>query len=130
MRVERAGVRPAAFRPGARRIRGGAAKRPPDGDAPAAGRGGLSSVARVAFLVVFVYLIAGLCFQVVEVLQMRGLVLGLEDQVAALRAENQRLAQEIEFTKTDEYIKQVAREELGLIWPDEIPYARGVRSGP
>jgi len=61
---------------------------------------------------------------------MRGLVLGLEDQVTALRAENQRLAQEIEFTKTDEYIKQVAREELGLVWPDEIPYAHGVRSGP
>jgi len=61
---------------------------------------------------------------------MRGLVLGLEDQVTALRAENQRLAQEIEFTKTDEYIKQVAREELGLVWPDEIPYARAVRSGP
>jgi cell division protein FtsB len=112
------------------RIRGGVAKRAPSREAPAAGRGGLSLVARVAFLVVFVYLIAGLCFQIVEVLQMRRLVLGLEDQVAALRAENQRLAQDIEFARTDEYIKQVAREELGLVWPDEIPYARGVRLGP
>ena len=93
-------------------------------------RGGLPRAARIAFLVVFVYLFVSLSVQMIDVFRMRHLVQELDAQLAALRVDNERLTQEIAFVKTDQYVQQVAREELGLVWPNEIPYARGVRLGP
>lgn len=92
-------------------------------------KGGLPRFARVAFAVVFVYLFVGFCLQQIEVMKLARQVGDLEAQAASLEAENARLAEEIEYAKSDAYIEQVAREELGLVWPNEIPYAPGGRAG-
>ncbi len=98
-------------------------------------QGGLPRPARVAFFVVFVYLFVSFCLQEVEVFRLARQVRQLENQAAALEAENASLVKEIEYTRSDAYIEQVAREELGLVWPNEIPYVPGRRipagaSGP
>jgi len=46
----------------------------------------------------------------------------LEKQVAALREENERLNEELSAPWDEEYIKRVARRELGYCLPGEIIY--------
>lgn len=46
----------------------------------------------------------------------------LEERVAALRAENMRLAEKIKEMEKISWVEQVAREELGLVKPGEIVY--------
>jgi cell division protein FtsL len=95
-----------------------------------AGRG-LPRLGRLAFLVVFVYLFTGLVLQSVEAMGLARQARDLEQRVAALTEENERLAAEIEYAKTDEYIERIAREELGLTRPNEIPYSTaGASTGP
>lgn len=91
-------------------------------------KAGLPKFARVAFLVVFAYLIVGFALQEIEVLGLTRQVRELEAEAAGLATENARLVEEIKYVQTDTYIEQVAREELGLIWPNEIPYAPGGRT--
>lgn len=80
---------------------------------------------RVAFVIVFVYLIVSFVLQSVDVLRLAGQASALEEELETLRRSNQVLQERIEYAKTDEYIEQVARERLGLVGPNEIPYARG-----
>ena len=42
-------------------------------------------------------------------------------------SENSRLTQEIEQLKEPQYLEKVAREELGLLRPDEVVYYVGER---
>lgn len=45
----------------------------------------------------------------------------IEEEIAALRAENQRLIEEIRSLKSDpRAIEKLAREELGLLKPNEV----------
>jgi cell division protein FtsB len=88
-------------------------------------RGGLPKLARLAFWVVFAYLIVGFVLQEIEVLGLVRQVRALEAEAADLSTENARLLKEIEYAQTDAYVEQVAREELGLIWLNEIPYSPG-----
>lgn len=46
----------------------------------------------------------------------------LDEQYAALQAEEQRLEYMIEYAKSDEYRVQYAREKLGLVLPDDIKF--------
>ncbi len=47
----------------------------------------------------------------------------LELRLAELKAENQRLREQIEKLQTDpEYLEKVAREELGMVKPDELVF--------
>ncbi len=78
-------------------------------------------------MIVFAYLIIGFVVQEFEVLRLSRMEQQLEDQAGALEAENKRLAEEIAYAQTPEYIERIAREELGLVWPNEIPYAPGRR---
>lgn len=80
---------------------------------------------RVAFVIVFVYLIVSFVLQSVDVLRLAGQASALEEELETLRRSNQVLQERIEYAKTDEYIEQVARERLGLVGPHEIPYAPG-----
>ncbi|MCL6581456.1 MAG: septum formation initiator family protein [Firmicutes bacterium] len=90
---------------------------------PAAGRPGLPRGARLAFLVIIAYLVFGFVAQEMKVMALARQVRELERQAESIRVENERLKREIEFAKSDEYIIRVAREELGLVWPNEVPYA-------
>lgn len=49
-------------------------------------------------------------------------IAALEQRKAALVTENQSLTQQIEYTKTDEYIEREARQKLGLVKPGEVLY--------
>lgn len=46
----------------------------------------------------------------------------MDEQYAALQAEEQRLEYMIEYAKSDEYRVQYAREKLGLVLPDDIKF--------
>ena len=46
----------------------------------------------------------------------------LDEQYAALQAEEQRLEYMIEYAKSDEYRVQYARDKLGLVLPDDIKF--------
>jgi len=44
----------------------------------------------------------------------------LEEQIAEMEAENQRLAEMVKVMETGAWVEQAAREELGLVKPGEI----------
>jgi len=90
---------------------------------PVAGRPGLPRGARLAFLVIIAHLVFCFVAQEMKVMELARQVRELERQAESIRVENQRLEREIEFAKSDEYIIRVAREELGLVWPNEVAYA-------
>jgi len=69
--------------------------------------------------------------QSVDLLRLAGQVGDLERRVEAIRFQNELLREQIDFAKTDAYIEQVAREELGLVRPNEVLYAPSSQgSGP
>lgn len=109
-----------AMRPGAGAWSAGGRTRPVSGR-----KGGLPKFGRVAFMIVFAYLFASFVFQEFDVWSLARQAHQLEDQAARLEAENQRLTEDIKYAQTPEYIERIAREELGLTWPNEIPYAPG-----
>ena len=37
------------------------------------------------------------------------------------------LSEQLEYAKTDEYVVRTARDELGMIMPDEVRYVNGAR---
>ncbi len=43
-------------------------------------------------------------------------------KLSDVQEENEQLEQEVEFTKTDDYIVQKARELLGFVKPGEVKY--------
>lgn len=79
----------------------------------------------MVFVVIFVYLAVSFVLQEFTVLGLVEQVRSLERQASELEAANAELKEEIQYARTDAYIEQVAREELGLVWPNEIPYAPG-----
>ncbi len=46
----------------------------------------------------------------------------LEARLAQVQQENADLALQLEYMKTDEYIKSVARSQLGLLMPNEVRF--------
>jgi len=80
---------------------------------------------RVAFIIVFIYLIVSLVLQQFELFGLQARVRELEHQVEALQAANQELREQIDYAQTDAYIEQVARERLGLVHPGEVLYTPG-----
>lgn len=78
---------------------------------------------------IFVLLVLFLMVTIVEIgmIKQRKILMRYEEQAASLQEEIQsekERQKEIdsleEYVKTDEYIKEVAREKLGLIDPNEI----------
>lgn len=55
-------------------------------------------------------------------LRMRQQTLAMEAQAAALAAENQKLAGDIAILGTEDSIRTIAREELGLVDPDTVVF--------
>lgn len=53
--------------------------------------------------------------------EMRQEAKAVEQQVDQLKRENRELATELEYYKSDQYIEKVAREELGLVRPGDVP---------
>ena len=55
-----------------------------------------------------------------KILQLKEDIKKLESEIGDLRLKNNKLSQEVELLKGDEYVEKIAREELGLSKPDEI----------
>jgi cell division protein FtsB len=49
----------------------------------------------------------------------------LTDELRGLKAEEERTQRMIEYSKTDEYLIQYAREKLGLVMPGDILFDMG-----
>jgi cell division protein FtsB len=47
------------------------------------------------------------------------------EELYDVQEENEQLKQEVEYTKTDDYIVQKARELLGYVKPGEVKYVEG-----
>lgn len=48
----------------------------------------------------------------------------LEQQLQELKQENESLSEQKKLLEDDKHIEGVAREELGLVKPGEVPYVR------
>ena len=48
----------------------------------------------------------------------------LEQQLQELKKENENLSEQKKLLEDDKHIEGVAREELGLVKPGEVPYVR------
>ena len=48
----------------------------------------------------------------------------LEQQLQELKQENESLSEQKKLLEDDKHIEGVAREELGLVTPGEVPYVR------
>lgn len=46
----------------------------------------------------------------------------LQEQLDALKVEEERLERMLEYMQTDEYLLQYAREKLGYVFPDDIKF--------
>ena len=48
----------------------------------------------------------------------------LQQQLQELKQENENLSEQKKLLEDDKHIESVAREELGLVKPGEVPYVR------
>ena len=69
--------------------------------------------------VLFVLVIIG--GKAVQGYEMKQEAKAMEQRVDQLRKENRHLAEELDYYKSDQYIEKVAREELGLVRPADVP---------
>ncbi len=69
--------------------------------------------------VLFVLVIIG--GKAVQGYEMRQEAKAMEQKVDQLRRENRDLAGQLDYYKSDQYIEKVAREELGLARPNDVP---------
>jgi len=59
---------------------------------------------------------------VVNILVLERQIQVAEQQLALAKAQQQQYQAEIAYRQTDAYVEKVAREELGMVKPGEIPY--------
>lgn len=50
----------------------------------------------------------------------------LQEQYNDLMADNIAIEAEINSVDTDEYVKKMAREHLGMVWPNQVIFKSGV----
>ncbi len=72
----------------------------------------------VAAGVLFVLVVVG--GKAVQGYEMRQEARAVERRIEELKRENRRMAQELEYYLSDEYIEKLAREELGLVRPGDV----------
>lgn len=73
----------------------------------------------VAAGVLFVLVIIG--GRAVQGYEMRQETLAMERRIDDLKRENRKLVGDLDYYRGDEYIEKVAREELGLVRPRDVP---------
>ncbi|WP_051688248.1 FtsB family cell division protein [Desulfofalx alkaliphila] len=73
----------------------------------------------IVIAAVFVYLALSLGGEVQKLNTMRHNVAELEQEIESLHVKNEELYKTIEMIKSNDYVEQVARENLGLIKPGE-----------
>lgn len=79
-----------------------------------------SKIIWVLILLLIFYIVFLFSDKYAKILQLKEDIKKLESEIGDLRFKNNKLSQEVELLKGDEYVEKIAREELGLSKPDEI----------
>lgn len=85
---------------------------------------------KLVFACILVYLLAMFAIQEVRLHRLRGQVGALKQRIAVVRQQNEALKERAELLRTPDFVERVAREELGLVKPGEIPYVEVPQEGP
>lgn len=82
---------------------------------------------RLVLALAIVYVIVTLCTQEIAMISLRRKLDQLNTRIAVERERAVILDAEIAYRDTDEFIELLARRELGMVRPGEIPIVAGVR---
>jgi len=82
---------------------------------------------RTILAAVVVYVLVTLCAQEIALFRVRRQIDQLETQIVVERERSAILDAERAYRDTDEYIELIARRELGMVLPGEVPVINGVR---
>lgn len=84
------------------------------------------NVRRLLLIALAVHVLVVVSGQAVRIVDMSRDLAALRRQIEGIRAENETLRRETQLLMTVEYIERLAREELGMVWPGEVPYMRAI----
>jgi len=79
-----------------------------------------SKIIWALILVLIFYIVFLFSDKYAKTLQLKEDIKRLESDIKELKLKNINLSEEVELLKADKYIEKIAREELGLVKPDEI----------
>ena len=79
-----------------------------------------SKIIWALILILIFYIVFLFSDKYAKTIQVKEDIKRLESDIKELKQKNNNLSKEVESLKTDKYIEEVAREELGLTKPDEI----------
>ncbi len=82
----------------------------------------------VAVCVLFVLAVVG--GKAVQGYEMRQEAKAMERRIDQLKRENRQLGQQLDYYRSDEYVEKVAREELGLVRPNDVAVIVVPSDGP
>lgn len=77
---------------------------------------------KLAFACILAYLLAMFAMQEVCLHRLHDQVGALKQRIAVVKQQNEALKERAELLRTPDFVERVAREELGLVKPGEIPY--------
>lgn len=86
------------------------------------GKDGRRRAARIILAICFLYVLVLLVDQQLQIASVGSQRAEIARQIAVLKEANAALERELELLRTNAYVERVAREQLGLIKPGEIPY--------
>lgn len=79
---------------------------------------------RVFFLAVVLYALTIFIGQGFRVISLRSEVARIKEEIEFHRVNTEIMQRRVEAMQGDEYVEQVAREQLGLVMPGEVAYIR------
>ena len=88
--------------------------------------GGRNTIVRIAFILIFVVLIASVIKMQYELRDLKEKKLVLEEQVQDIEDNIQEIQMRIDAPRTPEYYERVAREKLGYRNPNEIIFRNDI----
>ena len=85
-------------------------------------RSGTTRFVAVILLALSVCVVVNVAIQLNTYVLLRGQVEDLEKQIEEEKQKKEEYSNQMEYYSTDEYIEKIAREQLGLVMPDEIVF--------
>lgn len=79
-----------------------------------------SKIVWVLILLLILYIVFLFSDKYARTLQLKEDIKRFEAEIEELKMKNNNLSEEVESLKSDKSVEKIAREELGLIKPDEI----------
>ncbi|KXZ40593.1 cell division protein FtsL [Alkalithermobacter thermoalcaliphilus JW-YL-7 = DSM 7308] len=86
-------------------------------------KGNLYSILAVAFILFLIgNVIYGFIYQGILIKRYKSEISNLKEQIQMTKEENEKMQNEIQNYKEDEFIEKIARERLKMVKPGEIIY--------